>query len=70
MRTSAATESNKAIMATNLFSFVVIAFGIVRLGEDGLAAIESIGQGLYTTPPDNFQEKKKTSYQRGKYHTT
>ncbi len=30
-----------------LFSFVVIAFGIVRLGEDGLAAIESIGQGLF-----------------------
>jgi hypothetical protein len=32
---------------TNLFSFIVIAFGIVRLCEDGLAAIESIGQRFF-----------------------
>ena len=36
-------------VVTNLFTFIIVAFGIVRLRKDGFASVEAVDQGFCRT---------------------
>ena len=54
-------------VVTNLFTFIIVAFGIVRLRKDGFASVEAVDQGFCRTQMKIIKESTNSIQQSYNY---